>query len=379
MSAPTTPQTASTPTGFVPKITAWVLTLKPVRAYLRYSEHRGAMLADSITYRALFSVFAGLLLLVSVAGLWLRGNPDAWAALLEALDNAIPGITGFINLDSAPAAAGFTIAGIISIVGLVGAAIGAIGSLRTAMRLIADHPNDDVFFLWVLLRNLALAVALGLGLGLAAAVTVLGTAFVGTVAEWLGIASSTPAVGFATWFVAVAATFALDTGVVALAFVLLAGRKASAKALWTGALVGGLGLTVLQQLSGLFVGGATNNPLLATFGSLIALLLWFNLSAQVLLISTSWIVTSIDEEHDRVHERYGARTFPERRVRTSETAVAIAARDLRDAREALEEGQRKAAEKAAKKVGDDTDASAGGDGDLTAAAAPSAAGDRRGP
>jgi membrane protein len=37
------------------------------------------MLADSVTYRALFSVFAGVLLGFSIAALWLAGNPVAWA------------------------------------------------------------------------------------------------------------------------------------------------------------------------------------------------------------------------------------------------------------------------------------------------------------
>jgi hypothetical protein len=64
-----------------------------------------------------------------------------------------------------------------------------------------------------------------------------------------------------------------------------------------------VGLTVLQQLSGLFVGGATSNPLLVTFASLIALLLWLNLSAQVILIAVAYIFTLVREGEDRVRER----------------------------------------------------------------------------
>ena len=60
---------------------------------------------------------------------------------------------------------------------------------------------------------------------------------------------------------------------------------------WPGAFYGAIGLTVLQQLSSLFVGGAASNPLLASFASLIALLLWFNLSAQVILIAGAYIIT----------------------------------------------------------------------------------------
>ena len=112
--------------------------------------------------------------------------------------------------------------------------------------------------------------------------------------------------------------------------------KAPAKALWTGAALGAVGLTVLQQLSGLFIGGATSNPLLATFGSLIALLLWLNLSAQVILISTSYIYTMVRESKNRVRERFGAKTFAERRVQQAEDAVTTATVGLQSARDALE-------------------------------------------
>ena len=103
-----------------------------------------------------------------------------------------------------------------------------------------------------------------------------------------------------------------------------------------GALLGGIGLTVLQQLSGLFVSGASSNPLLASFAALIALLLWLNLSAQVILLASTWIIISEREAADRVRERFGSPTFALRRVRQAENAVAVATEELRLAREAAE-------------------------------------------
>jgi membrane protein len=133
--------------------------------------------------------------------------------------------------------------------------------------------------------------------------------------------------------------FALDAVAVAVLFRVLSGVRAGTKALWSGALLGAAGLTVLQQLSGLFVGGATSNPLLASFASLIALLLWLNLSSQVILIATAYIVTSVREEQDRVRYRFGATTFLQRRVQRAEDAVSAAARELEKAR-ALEADER---------------------------------------
>lgn len=323
----------------ISRLTAWALERKPVRAYLRYQEHHGAMLADSVTYRALFSVFAGVFLGFAVAGIWLAGNPDAMDALVAALDTAIPGLVGgdgLIDPDDLVQPISLSIAGAIALVGLIGTAIGAIGSLRTALRTIADRPDPQTFFLWLLLRDLLLAIGFGAALAAAAAVTVFSTSALGALFELLGLPTRSELYGGAVRAVSILVTFAIDTAVVALMFRALSGVRAGARSLWTGAILGGIGLTVLQVLSGLFVGGASSNPLLASFGSIVALLIWFNFSSQVILIAGAYIVTGVEEEHDRVHARYGAPSLEHRRLRRAEQRAAAAAEELVHAREAVE-------------------------------------------
>ena len=317
------------------RVIAWALARRPVRAFLLYSEHRGPMLADSITYRTLFSVFAGVLLGFSLAALWLAGNPTAWDALVSAVDAAIPGLVGedgIIDPASIQAPAGLTIASVLSLVGLVGAAIGAIGSLRAALRALADEVHDDVFFVWVLLRNLALAIGIGAALAASAVITAFATAGAGTVNGWLGLTSDDPIVTVGGRLLSLVIVFALDTVVIAVLFRVLSGLRPSARNLWTGALVGGIGLVVLQELSSLFVGGASSNPLLASFAALFALLLWLNLSAQVILIASAYIIVGVEEESDRVRARHGASTFAQRRVQQAEQSVRVATEELTHAR-----------------------------------------------
>lgn len=319
----------------IARVIAWTLTVKPVRAFLLYSEHRGPMLADSVTYRTLFSVFAGVLLGFSIAALVLAGNPVAWQALIDAVDAAIPGLVGsggLIDPDDIKAPVGLSIAGILALIGLVGAAIGAIGSLRTALRSLADKLTDDVFFLWLLLRNLALAIGIGAALAASAGLTFFAGVGVGVITDLVGLPSSDPLAVIGTRVVSLLIVFALDAVVIAVLFRTLSGVTAPARALWVGALLGAVGLTVLQQLSGLFIGGATSNPLLASFGALIALLLWFNLSTQVILIAAAYIITSVDEDNDRVRARHGASTFAQRRVQRAEVAVRVATDELNSAR-----------------------------------------------
>ncbi|MDQ0895815.1 YihY/virulence factor BrkB family protein [Agromyces ramosus] len=320
------------------RVTAWALARKPVRAFMLYLEHHGPMLADSVTYRTLFSVFAGVFLGFAIGGIWLSGNETAMDALVNTIGAAIPGLLGddgLISPDDLIQPLTLSIAGAFALVGLVGAAIGAVGSLRMAFRDLGDQPDDQTFFVWVLLRDLVLAVGFGLALAVAAAVTFFSTTALGAIFGWLGISIHDEAFNWTTRGVSILVIFAIDTLVVAVMFRLLSGLRPSARSLWTGAVLGGIGLTVLQELSSLFVGGAANNPLLASFGSLIALLIWFNLSSQVILIAAAYIITGIDEEHDRVHAVHGAPTFAMRRLQHAERRATDAAAELASAREAV--------------------------------------------
>ncbi len=327
--------------NIIDRVMAWALTLKPARVWFHYVERRGFMLADSITYRALFSVFAGVLLGFSFATLWLSDNPQAMQALIDAVDAAIPGLVGengIVDVSEISAPAGFTVAGIASLVALFGGAIGAIGSTRAAMRTLAGELHDDRFWVWVIARNVILAIVIGAGFLVSAGATFFGTALIERLRDWIGLQSGIVA-DLAIWVLALGVVFILDASLIALLFVSLSGVKARPRTLIAGALLGGVGLTVLQQLSGLFVRGASANPLLASFASLIALLIWFNLASQVVLIASTWILIGVAEDTDRVRARFGATTFALRRVRKAEDAVRVATAELEKAR-AEEEKER---------------------------------------
>ncbi|WP_354003081.1 YhjD/YihY/BrkB family envelope integrity protein [Microbacterium elymi] len=172
---------------------------------------------------------------------------------------------------------------------------------------------------------------MGVGFAASAGATFLVSQLADGVREWAGPASAGVAVVL-TQVASVVIVFVLDAVIVALLFIVLAGVRANARAIIPGALVGGVGLTVLGELSFLFVRGASSNPLLASFASLIALLLWLNLSAQVLLIACSYIIVGVAEQQDRVRARHGSPTMAHRRVQRAEDAVRTAVAELDHAR-----------------------------------------------
>ncbi|MDR6866440.1 membrane protein [Microbacterium resistens] len=314
---------------------AWALRRRAARAALLYLERRGPSLADGITYRALFSVFAAVLLGFSAAGLWLSGNPEAFDALVRTVGTAIPGLVGeggLVDPARIRVPAELSVTGAVSLIALVGATIGAVGSLRTALRTLAGTLADDVFWLWVILRNLALAAGIGLAFAFTAFATFSGTAGIRAVTGFFGARHGAEEF-WAERLLDLVVVFALDTLLVAALFLVLSGVRAPARALWQGALLGGAGLLVLQQLSGLFVGGARANPLLASFAALIALLLWLNLSAQVLLYAGAYVITAAEDEAD---ERSGhPQTFAERRLERAVRVLAAAEAERETAEKAV--------------------------------------------
>lgn len=317
----------------VKRLTAWALRRRLVRTALVYGEHRGAVLADSITYRALFSVFAAVLLGFSAAALWLRGNDEAMATLTALLDQFIPGLTDLVDPSQVAAPTGFTVAGIAALIGLVGAAISAVGRLRVALGVLSDTPVGEPGPKWAIVLNLLLAVALGALLVLASVVSVLGSAGLQSLMDALGISRTAAVAAVLTRLVGLIIVFAIDTFAIVLSFRLLANLRAPARALWTGGMLGGAGLLILQEFSGLFVRGATSNPLLASFATLIALLLWFNLSAQVILLSSTYIIVGTRESHDRVRQVYGAQTLEDWKRLRAEDRLAAEQQGLRAAQE----------------------------------------------
>ncbi|WP_309101906.1 YhjD/YihY/BrkB family envelope integrity protein [Microbacterium sp.] len=335
------PTQAPSSPGLIPRAAAavirWALARKPVRAVLLYVERRGPMLADSVTYRALFSVFAGVLLGFSIAALWFAGNPVAWKAVVDAVQSAVPGLIGpdgVIRATELQEPMAFSFTGLISLAALIGAALGAIGSLRTAVRLLAGTAQTDILWVWVVVRNLLLAIGIGGSFVIAAFITIVGRIGIEWVAGLVGMSSDSVVASWAVRLISLLVVFALDAALIASVFRLLSGLRASARSLWTGALLGGVGLLVLQELSSLFVGGATSNPLLASFASLLALLIWLNLSTQVILVACAYIVTGEEESHDRVRARHGATTLAQRRVQRAEAEVALATAELREAQDA---------------------------------------------
>jgi membrane protein len=319
--------------GTIGNTVAVVQRVKAVRVFQHFFTNRGGLLAGGLSFQAFFAVFAALWVGFSIAGLVLRAQPELRDAFFALINHSIPGL---IQTGSEPGAIDPTVllqasvlgwTGAIALVGLLFTALGWLSSCRTAVRSIFDLPAITMNFALLKLKDLAVAICYGVALIVSAALSVFSTQAIGAVLDLLGIGrESVPAVVLAGG-IGLLLMLALDTAVLASLFRLLSGLRIPAKRLWFGALLGGVGLGVLKVLGNTLLGGASRNPLLASFAVIIGLLIWFNLISQVILLSASWIAIGVADDGiivDPVLAEARALVERERAIAAAEAAAAAA-------------------------------------------------------
>lgn len=308
MAGPSDPSASPTkPPGVAGRLVARVQPLvarvqqtKPVRVFVGYGARRGPILASGLAFQGLFAVFAGIWVAFSIAGLVISGNIGLRNAIIGALNTTIPGLIntggsggGAIDAKLLLSAGVFGLTGAIALVGLLVTALGWLSSTRDAVRTMFELPAPPTNFLLLKARDLALGGALGVALVVSAVLSVAGTSATSFLLELVGIHAKTMVSTVVGRIVTLGVMFLLDTVVLAAIYRVLSAIRIPRRRLWAGAVLGAVGLGLLKTLGSTLLGGATNNPLIASFAVLAGLLIFFNFVCQVILIAASWIHTGM--------------------------------------------------------------------------------------
>ena len=318
-------------------VVARVQKLRAVRVFTRYSEQRGPILAAGLSYQALFATFAAIWVAFSIAGLFIQSNPLLQVALFDLLNTNLPGLLknsdgeGAVDPETLFETSVLNITGIIALISLFATALGWLASGRDAVRAMFLIGPLKKNFLILKLRDVALAACFGVALLLSAALSVASTAALEFVLEWFD--SDTNVSHLAARVLGLFLVFLLDTVVLGLFYRLVSGIPIPRRRLLGGSLLGAAALGILKALGSSLLGGASSNPLLASFAVIVGLLIWFNLICQVILIAASWIAVGMADrgivadpalEESRVREE----REEEERIR-AEILAEIAARPKR--------------------------------------------------
>ncbi|ASD21162.1 membrane protein [Cryobacterium sp. MP_3.1] len=275
-----------------------IMNTRPVRVFTHFNQSRGPVLAAGMAYQAIFAIFAALWLVFSVAGIWLASNPDLMDQLFVIINQSVPGLIGkegVIDPKSLGDTGALTWSSAIALIGLLATTLGWLSTTSQAVRGIFGMGQETTFFVLVKLRELGLGLAFGLALVVSAVISIISTELLRGFLGLLGQGTDS------FWFVASSQAVALlivliiDTITLAALFRVLSRVRIPLRNLLVGSLLGAVVLGVLKVLGAALLGGAARNPLLAGFAVIIGLLIWFNLTSTVTLISAAWIAVGMQD------------------------------------------------------------------------------------
>ena len=274
--------------------------MRPVRAYGHFVNVGGSVLTAGMSYQALFAVFAAVWVGFGVFGIMLSSQPEMLDAVIRQINQLVPGLLGedgVISTQTLLDDRGFDWTRVVASASLLWVAVSWFTGTRRSIRIIFGLEVRQYRNAVLLkLRDLALAIGFSLAILASSALTVLGADLSSSLLELFGLRDDHWLVGGVGTSARLAAMYVFDVLLLVAIHYWLAEIRISFWALLRGCALGALGMLVLKVLGGALLGGASSNPLLASFAVLIGLLIWFNLICRMLLLTSSWIATGQDPE-----------------------------------------------------------------------------------
>ncbi|MFE7846651.1 YihY/virulence factor BrkB family protein [Microbacterium sp. NPDC057407] len=325
------------------RITEATLAWFPVRVWRNFLIENGFLLSAGVSYVALFACFAAVYLAFAIVGLWLGGSTEAVNGFIALINSYIPGLiapdSSFATPEQVQEIAsentgvlGWT--GVIALGALIWTAIDWVTYSRRAVRELFAIPPDRRSYFLLKARDLLAAVIFGAALILGAALSTVGSLTIDWLFSVLGWGKASDLVDVTVRLGSLFIGFAVTSTALVGLFRFLTGTKLPWRRIWPGAMIGGLGLSVLQLGAGLLLSYTPSNPLLAGFAFFIGMLLWFRLMGIVLLVSASWVAVAARDrnvvllpptEAERLAEEHAALLLAARvRLRTAKDARAQA-------------------------------------------------------
>jgi inner membrane protein YhjD len=244
----------------------------PLGVIYKFVDDQGGYLAALITYYGFVSLFPLLLLLVSILGYTLEGNPALQQAVLGSAIQQFP-IVGPQLEQNVGSLHGSRTAVILGILGALYGGLGVSVAIQTALNRVWAVPRyarpDPVFSR---LRGLLFFVLLG---GFVLITTALSAA--GPVAAGLGYSGA--------WvrFASIAVAMAANVGALLIAFRVLTAHNIPFSDLIPGAVCAGIGMQILQIGGALFINYVLSgaSQVYGVFGLVLGLLAYLYLGAAI--------------------------------------------------------------------------------------------------
>ncbi|MDQ8704224.1 YihY/virulence factor BrkB family protein [Streptomyces sp. LHD-70] len=247
-------------------------------------------LAAAMTFLSFLALFPLLTVAAAVAAATL--NKKQQAELQDKLSEQVPGISEQLDINALVQNAGTV--GLVAGALLLFTGIGWVGSMRDCLRAVWEKDDEEENPFLRKIKDAGVLVGLG-GVGLVSLVaSAVGNTAVTRITEALGLDDQGwigPLLSAAVFALAVLADFLILLYVLTL----LPGVHPPRHRLVVAALIGAVGFELLKALLGGYIKGVAGKSMYGAFGTPIALLLWINFTAKLLLFCAAWTATRSKE------------------------------------------------------------------------------------
>jgi YihY family inner membrane protein len=242
----------------------------PMAVVKKFGDDQSGNQAALVAYYAFFSLFPLLLVMVTILGYVLQGDPSTQASIKNSVLSQFPIIGPEIS-QNIHQLHGHVLTLVIGLVTSLLAGLGVTQAAQNAFDRVWAVPfKDRPDFVHSRLRGLLLLMSLGL-------VFIVATLASGLVTGGLG--GPLAKVG------GIVLSLLLNMCLFLAAFRFMTSTTVATRCLWVGVLVAAVAWTVLQVLGGLYIGHVFKHSTstYGFFGIVIALLVWLHLGAQITL------------------------------------------------------------------------------------------------
>ncbi|MFE0962131.1 YihY/virulence factor BrkB family protein [Streptomyces fungicidicus] len=264
------------------------------RSYERLDRVHWTRLAAAMTFRSFVALFPLLTVAAAVGAATL--SQDQQNTLQRKIADQVPGISDQLNIGDLVENAG-TI-GLIAGAVLLFTGISWAGAMRECLRAVWELPDEEENPFLRKGKDAGILVGLGGAVLITLAASTVASAMVGRISDAIGLEKGGwggIVLHVAAFAVAVGADFLLLLYVLTL----LPGVEPARRRLIVAALTGAIGFELLKLLLSGYMQGVAAKSMYGAFGVPVALLLWINFTAKLVLFCAAWTATQSREDEAR--------------------------------------------------------------------------------
>lgn len=282
--------------GFIDKVMNNPGVQHVLRANGRFNNRLGNQFGAAITYFSVLAMVPILMFAFSITGAFLTlFRPDLLQQVLTMVQDQLQGPGAEVSTVIEDALRNWAGVGVFALLSFLYSGAGWVGNLKEAVRsqLRVDFEDKAKKSNIVVetAKNMGTLILLLIMIAVTFAISSAATSLTDTIVEVTNL-GAVPAIGFLMRFVPLLASVLAGWFLFLFLYSVLSNEPLPWGGRMKGALIGSIGLAVLQYATGILMGSFAGNPAAALFGPVIVLMLFFNLFARLILFVAAWIATT---------------------------------------------------------------------------------------